>query len=239
VHALVDARRPFLVLSGHFAQSTVLAVLNGALANLGGLDVNSAVPPPRFSPHVLRRRLQNKQFYGLSRFLAGEAAPTEVLPHIGDDDAGAAIAGAAILEILSKPGRGALMLIDAWWERPGAHRRPFAGRADTGFALGAARLARYAQCPIVFYCAVQLGNGRVRIEWQPPIEPPALADEASDLRIMDHLLDELERAVGRYPLHYLDWIGAERRWNAESNRWEQLAAAPEAESTRHPFAEQV
>ena len=48
----------------------------------------------------------------------------------------------AILADLAKPRWVRAIYIDAIWDRPHAHRRPFAGMTERGFALGAARIAR-------------------------------------------------------------------------------------------------
>jgi lauroyl/myristoyl acyltransferase len=116
----------------------------------------------------------------------------------------------AMLAKLAEPGGVGLVLCDAYWEKPNAYRRPFAGMLIRGFARGAARLARLAQCPIVPFVAV-LGRNRysVRIEWGEPIEPVAQDVRGGDEAVLDVLLDWLERAVGRYPTQYLHPMGGD------------------------------
>ena len=73
--------------------------------------------------------------------------------------------------------------IDAIWDKPRAHRRPFAGHAERGFALGTARIARLAQVPVVLGIAAWTDDSTVRVVWRPPIEPPRIDDERADVRV--------------------------------------------------------
>ena len=143
----------------------------------------------------------------------------------------------AALMLLAQPGSWMTILIDPWWEKPNAYRRSFAGLADRGFALGAARIARLAQCPIVLYVPAFRDDGSVVIEWSDPLEPPPLDDKPSDVRVMDVLIDMLERYVARYPTQYFHPLGFERAWNVETQRWEppyEGAALPAATAAPTP-----
>ena len=125
-----------------------------------------------------------------------------------------------VLSELAKPGSASQILIDAYWEKPTAYRRPFAGIADRGFALGAARIARLAQAPIVPFVAVLGPRPRTVIyEWGDPILPRRADDSAGDRDVIDEALDFLERGVARYPTQYLHPIGSARRWDPAKGRW--------------------
>jgi lauroyl/myristoyl acyltransferase len=126
----------------------------------------------------------------------------------------------AMLAKLAEPGGVGIIWVDAYWEKSNAYRRPFAGIAQRGFAGGVARIARLAQCPIVPFVAV-LGAERrsARIEWGAPIDPPELADRAMERRVLDLVIDWLERAVARHPTQYLHPLGRERLWDADNTRW--------------------
>jgi lauroyl/myristoyl acyltransferase len=125
-----------------------------------------------------------------------------------------------MLAKLAQPGGVVRIAIDALWEKPNAYRRPFAGLQERGFALGAARVARLAQCPLVFFQTTFQDDGSVLVERGDPMEPPPVDDRASDIAVTDRLLNELERWVARYPTQYLHPIGHDRCWNAETSRWE-------------------
>ena len=67
------------------------------------------------------------------------------------------------------------------------------------------------------------------LEWRGPITPTARRPNpgtrgtdhtVADIRVMDRILDELERMIGRRPAQYVLPIGRERRWNADTEQWE-------------------
>lgn len=135
-----------------------------------------------------------------------------------------------MLAHLAEPGALLVVAVDAAWPKPRALRHPFAGRAEQQFAVGGARVARLAQCPIVPY-VITLGRAprTVRIEFGPTIEPAPLDDEAADARLTKQLLGWLEVQVGRYPEQYRALIGVERRWDAAAERW--VDASNETQAT--------
>jgi len=116
--------------------------------------------------------------------------------------------------------------VDAYWEKPGAYRRAFAGIADRGVALGAARIGRLAQCPVVPFVAVLGRHPRtVTIDWGNPIGPRAIDDKASDVETIDEALNFLEAGVARYPDQYLHPSGGDRHWDAAAARWVSASQA--------------
>lgn len=213
VEAMLAERRPFLVATGHFYYSADLVLPDVIMPRLAGHSLGSAPPDFRLEPGVLRQRFENGISYGLPTKLLG-------LPHYELPYAGSRETIPTILEALARPGGVVRIYIDAMWEKPRAHRRPFAGLAERGFALGTARIARLAQCPVVLGVAVWDDDSSVRVVWRPPIDPPPIDDEQADVRVIDQLLDDLEALVGRFPLQYLHPLGADRRWDAAALRWD-------------------
>lgn len=221
VHDLVARKQPVLLAGGHFMESAHLVVNTRIFPQLAGRTVSRAMPPLNSrDPAAKRERLENELVYGLSRQLIGMTDMTRHIPRVGEEGN---VQDRALAQ-LAQPGGVVSILIDALWERPGAYRRPFAGLRERGFALGAARIARIAQVPIVLRATVFDGPMSVRVEWCDPVQPGAPDDKASDVAVIDQLLDQLERFVGRYPSQYLHPVGFERRWNAETERWEPARA---------------
>ncbi len=222
VHELIAERRSFVVATGHFHHAAELAVGNGLYPWIANREVTSAMPPWRFSPRIMRERLQNHLFFGIAGAIEG-GEDRQFFPPAGDP-----ALVPAILEALALPDGCVRIFIDAIWTKAHAHRRPFAGMRERAFAFGAARIARLAQCPVILEVCIYQPDGSVRIEWGPCIEPPSIDDVAADVRVIDQLVDALEIAVGHYPEQYLHPIGRERRWNAAMNRWEPGALAESA-----------
>jgi lauroyl/myristoyl acyltransferase len=122
-------------------------------------------------------------------------------------------------------------------------RRAFAGRTLQDFALGTATIARVAGCPIVVCVPYLEPDGTVVLEWAGPITPATNGGvgepTAADIRVMDRILDELERMIGRRPAQYVLPIGHDRQWNQREERWESLEEsppAPDRSSRLEPFS---
>jgi lauroyl/myristoyl acyltransferase len=217
VRDLHAAGKPVLVVCGHFRTAIDSPARVRLVPWTVAKGIRNPIPGRSMSPHALRERLQNKVAYGLTRVLLDQP-----------NDWGYAFVGKEniqdrLLRELAQPGGWGRIAIDAIWEKPGAYRRPFAGMAERGFALGAARIARLAQCHVVPFLVIEEPDGAIRVVWGKPLLPPAVDDKASDVAFMDVLVDLIERDVGRYPLQYLHPIGGDRRWDAASEQW---VAAP-------------
>jgi lauroyl/myristoyl acyltransferase len=136
-----------------------------------------------------------------------------------------------LLNVLRGPGGVVIIATDASWptSKPGGFERPFASFASHGFALGTARMARLAQCPIVTCVPFLDEQGGVTLQWGEVIPAPDRKDADADLRISNLILDDMERAVGSRPGQYVQPIGHERSWDAVARCWrsEMTAAAPE------------
>jgi lauroyl/myristoyl acyltransferase len=126
-----------------------------------------------------------------------------------------------------------VLAVDAPWPRSktGSYERPFAGHANHNVALGTARLARYAQCPIVICVSFLDTDGHIVVEWSDPIAPPAPDDAAAEVRITDLMLDTFENAIGRHPGQYVLAIGEDRYWDPKTERW---CTRPSASQVRAP-----
>ena len=225
VHDLVAAKVSFVVASGHFTSSA--GDLRHKVLPLDGRSVSGAVPRWRISPFELRRRLDAQVDEGSRVGLMQLGAPGKRLADFRAEMPDAWERGVdwnelpvyrnvqdEVLAELKTPGAACQLLIDAWWDRPTAYRRPFAGMAERGFALGAARIARIAQCPIVPFVAVLGDRPRtVVFEWGDPIPPAAPRDKDSDRKVIDTALAFLEQVIARYPDQYLHPIGSDRRYD--------------------------
>lgn len=127
-----------------------------------------------------------------------------------------------LIQHLRAPGNAIIILADAPWsaKRSDSHVRPFAGRQVRAFATGTAHLSRLSQCPIVVCLPYLAEDSHVVIEWTRIIPPAPPHDAASDARVIDLVLNDLEVAIGKRPSQYvLDFLN-ERRWDANSERWQ-------------------
>jgi lauroyl/myristoyl acyltransferase len=213
VHALRKAGKPILVVSAHFVDVAGNAVNTVLFPELAGRAVSQVTPDFAWSPFVLRTRLYNGLQYGLSRLLVDPSMEAQI-PKVGTRGV---FAGAVAQ--LTGEAKIAKLLADAFWEKEGAYRRPFAAMPVRGFALGVPRIARAAQCHVVTYAATFEDSSTVRVEWGEPHPPPSADDEASDRAFIDMIIDELERYVGQHPTQYIHPMGSTRRWDPATERW--------------------
>lgn len=233
VRELLGAKRSFIAAGGHFTSAA--ADLRHLVLPMAGAAVGGALPSFSFNPFELRRRLDAHADQGAREVLmglqtGGRNAPhlNAVVPDIWDRTSDWTSAPPfpniqdQVLHELTTPGAVSQILIDAYWEKPGAYRRAFAGIGDRGFALGAARIARLAQCPVVPFVAVFGEAPRtVSYEWGKPIWPGPRDDKSRDALVIDAALEFLERGVAKYPTQYLHPIGYERAWNSNHQAWLQ------------------
>ncbi len=236
IHQLVASRQPFVLAGGHF--SSAPSYFRHQVLPADAAFVGSELPHWKLSPSDLRRRLSAQLDYGLrSRFL-GEPETLDYQIQVPDlwvqganwSDAPDRTPSVqdAMLARLARPGGIVITLVDAYWEKSTAYRPPFVGIRERGFALGAARIARIAQCPLVPFVAVFGEEPRtVIIDWGCPIPPPEPDDAAADRRVIDQALEFIEKGVARYPDQYDYPIGCDRRWSAVTGRWEDTPEDPD------------
>jgi lauroyl/myristoyl acyltransferase len=112
--------------------------------------------------------------------------------------------------------------IDAHWgrNRSTSLERPFCGALKRTFSTGAAKLARLSNAPLLLAMPVLGPDHReVRMRLFGPFRSDAATAEQQDVEITSAMLDLVEREVGMRPCDYVLEIGAERRWETESQRW--------------------
>jgi len=109
---------------------------------------------------------------------------------------------------------GVAVLIDQHIHGPDAvYVEFFERRAATASAVSA--LALRTGSPVVPVFALPLGNGRYRLIYEHPVEPPADAPDAADIAIREftqRCTDVLEMYVRRHPDL---WLWMHRRWRDE------------------------
>lgn len=226
---LNDPNASFIMATGHFSrQAAIAAYFPQTISH----KLASVMAPlqKKTGSRIRDARLQ-AQFGAMSKALervrAGDLHVIEV---------GGPRVVSQVVNHLKQPGHCIAISSDAPWPAAkGGHARPFAGRKQQNYALGTARLARLAQCPIVS-CVPVLDEGRLILRWGAPIDPPAPGDHSADARITDQLLDELELAIGLYPDQYVLSLGYDRRWDSVSERWVGASARDAANDVAAPPA---
>ncbi len=116
-------------------------------------------------------------------------------------------AGAKLLHAL-RHGRVIGLLIDQDIDAPGVFVEFFGRPAWT--PTGAALLALRSGCPVVTGFAARLADGRMRLEFDPPISPPPGEDaDASVAALTATLTARIERQVRAHPEQ---WVWMHKRW---------------------------
>ena len=133
-------------------------------------------------------------------------------------------------------GRVIGLLIDQDIDAPGAFVEFFGRPAWT--PTGAALLALRSRCPVVTGFAVRRGDGTMRLEFDPPVAPPAGDDlEADVARLTAALTARIERQVRAHPEQ---WVWMHRRWRHQPGDgetvWRDASRRPVAGATRPPAA---
>jgi lauroyl/myristoyl acyltransferase len=208
---LIRSGAPLVLATGHFAREAALALYARALPP--SVHVSALVAPlPPASPRSLARARQRLLYGQMLR--ACTASRTAIdLVYVHDRRA-----LATVLRRLAQHEQAVVLAADAtdWTDLV----RPFAGERARGFAVGCARLARLAGCPLVVCVPYVDAGGAIVLEWSAPLGPPPLRDRGADRELTSLVLDRLEEAVGERPDQYVLPIGRSRRWNPESRRWE-------------------
>lgn len=124
---------------------------------------------------------------------------------------------------LSEPGTVVWMSMDLNNEVKPRYWRPFGPVASYPIRPYAARLARLAQCPVVYHVTTTRLDDRAVTEFGAPLQPPARNDKEGEIALTDRLLDQLEVSMGRHPEQYARFgeiMLTGRRWNRRTERWE-------------------
>ncbi len=213
----------FVIATGHFARHPSYALWTGA--TIPHRIVNVTLPVRDASlPTSLSARWWSAHLALMMEVCL--RVPRVELMFVGDRTV-----AARLVARLRRPGTAVVISADApvGPSHRTVHRRAFAGRTAQEFARGTAAIARVAGCPIVVCVPYLEPDGTVVLEWRGPITPTAKSRNtgtrgtdhtAADIRVMDRILDELERMIGRRPAQYVLPIGRERRWNPDTEGWE-------------------
>ena len=196
---LVREGRPFLLVTGHFA----------AIAAYRALDTHPVASIT--ATHGLPAELSpiQRQFVGRPT----SAGANVRFVHVGQPSLPVVLA-----RQLTTPNTMLILILDGQNDLA-PHWRPFAGYASYPCQLHAARLARLAQCPVVFNSVTWDKRGRVYVEWSNSFDPPARHDRAGETALTDALFDELEAAIGRHPTQYTWTTGFDRYWDGRAACW--------------------
>ncbi|HQU34510.1 MAG TPA: lysophospholipid acyltransferase family protein [Thermoanaerobaculaceae bacterium] len=200
----LDAERGALLVTGHCGNWEWLNL------GLGASDVPMTVAARQvYDPRLdeVARRLRGR--FGGETALRGKGA------------------GAKLLHAL-RHGRVIGLLIDQDIEAPGAFVEFFGRPAWT--PTGAALLAVRSQCPVVTGFAVRGLDGTMRLEFDPPVAPPAGEDLDADVaRLTAALTARIERQVRTHPEQ---WVWMHKRWRHQPGEgetvWRDASSAPVA-----------
>jgi len=213
VETMRRSGQSYLIATGHFSREAT-ATIHARKISPHHLSLILATLPARsFRPSLLRLRTQLSEILGALR-------------RMRPDDMDQVYVGAASSHLVAaihrarKPGSTIIITADTPWYHEGSYARPFAGHAMLPLSTATAKLARLAQIPIVTCVPVLLGPRRIAIHWSNPILPPPRRDDQADQRIMDEVIDFLEKAIGDRPEQYSLPIGGKRRWNRANRSWE-------------------
>lgn len=209
---LDDPSQSFIIATGHFSRAAMGVLYMPSLLRRRLATVVAPMTASR-TWRGLRVRLQMREIRkGIEVARDGDV-------YIADVTGKAFLV--KLLNHLRAPGGAVIIATDAAWhgDKVASHSRPFAAFAMQSFALGAARLARLSQRPIVVCVPFFDGDRRVVTEWGPVIAPPARDDAAADARITDEILDWIERRIGARPGQYVQSFGQGRRWSRVAQCW--------------------
>lgn len=213
VKKLRGSDAPFIVATAHFAREATVTlytpwIVPGRLKAL-------VVPLPAFSwrPSVLRTRLQFGQMLQIIRHIN----PGAECVYTGSE-----LKPIALVHSLLQPGTRAIIHLDATVgpNELGSFSSPFAGHGQLAFAVGTARLARLAHCPIIPCVPRVVKHRQIELQWGEPVLPhPTKESKQDDASVTSELLGFFEVAIGERPSQYVLPIGEDRRWEPDRIRW--------------------
>jgi lauroyl/myristoyl acyltransferase len=209
----------FLLAQSHFERASAGAAVFFP-ETFDGRDIAAvAVKLPRWIPlpHLWRASLQLRQVLRACRAVRPEGFEIVYL-------------GGAVKKLMGRLHTERLVVsinIDAHWarDRSSSLERPFCGWLRRTFSTGAAKLARVGEVPLLMALPVMGSDNRcVRMRIFGPFKSQAATAEQQDLEVTNAMLDVVEHEVGQRPCDYVLEIGAERRWDAESQSWSAFPA---------------
>jgi lauroyl/myristoyl acyltransferase len=211
VRELRESGESYILATAHFLREGINSWQAPSINPGQPIHVMLDLPDISWRPSVLRVRMQYGALIGESRNCTRDVELAPVRKG----------SFRTLCNRLRERGNVVVMHVDAPWsaDRAGSYTRPFAGQKARVFAVGAARLARLAQCPIVSFVYWMERDGTFVFEWGTPTRP-LLDAEDDDVNLMNELVDRMEVAIGENPTQYILPIGGDRRWNPGRKRWE-------------------
>ena len=204
----------FILAQAHFERATAGAAVFFPETFNGRRIAAVAVSLPRWIPlpHLWRASLQLRQV--LRACFAVRPQGLEIV-----------YIGGALKRLASRLRTENIVVsinIDAHWARDKSTslERPFCGSLHRTFSTGAAKMARLGAVPLMLALPVLEDDRRgIRMRLFGPYVSNAADPEQRDLEVTNAMLDTVEREVGIRPCDYVLEIGAERRWDADAQRW--------------------
>jgi KDO2-lipid IV(A) lauroyltransferase len=183
VDAAREARQSVVLLTPHFCNWEWLLPAGGAYF---GLPIDAVY--------------QKQRVEFLDRFLRDARTRAGGVPIVRED---------FVYELMNRAAvpRGYALIADQTPPRDGKkHWSRFLNR-DTAFFVGAEKVARFLDSPVLYVAMRRVGRGRYSVRLHPLAMPPF--DEEDDTPIMERFARMLEAAVRESPA---DWLWLQKRW---------------------------
>jgi lauroyl/myristoyl acyltransferase len=211
VDRVLQSGESFILTTGHFSREAFMAL--SRLDVLPHSILSVSLPPTAVGLHPLTWWLS----YHYGQILECSRALRPEIEFVYPDRSSAY---RRVVEALSAENRVVLIHADAPVPAGGAtYSRPFAGLGLRRFSLATGRLSRSTRRPIVVCLPWIQDDGTLVLDWTRAIEPAGVDDASADQRVMDQVLDDIERAIGLHPDQYLMEFLGTRRWDASAERW--------------------
>ncbi len=186
IDAAVAARQSVVLLTPHFCNWEWLLPAGGACF---GLPIDAVY--------------QKQRVASIDRFLLEARSRFGGLPILRED---------FIYELMNRAGtpRGYALIADQTPPRDGRkHWSRFLNR-DTAFFVGAEKVARFLDAPVLYVAMRRVGRGRYSVRLIPLAMPPFDQEGgADDAPIMERFARQLEAAIEESPP---DWLWLQKRW---------------------------
>jgi lauroyl/myristoyl acyltransferase len=211
--------RSFILAMAHFERNDVFFAPLNERSITHSMEYLVARPPQEHEVNTPLMRRIALQYHQLLRAVT-TYRPSLDITNVGEN-VGVPVSA---VKRLRAGGHVVGIMVDSPWAAgsASAHQRPFAGAARSTFATGVGALARIAQCPVVLCLTERQRDGGVLLKWSDPIEAPGRDDREAERRVVDNLLDLVEREIGRRPTRYLWPLGADRRWDPATGSWSNV-----------------
>jgi len=214
----VRSGRSLVVVGGHFPFAPSMAAVESLrrIRSEAGHDGPIVIivgqrSEDRRNGGVLRDQLRSDAFHGAFPDRPGTSPVTIVEVQRGR----MLSTGRELLTAIRQPGALCFVALDRPWDAAASHRRPFAGWAELALSTNAARLAIAGGAGMVSITPKRAGTVS-DVTWG---ELHDAAGATSAEALTDACADEIEDAIGRWPMDYQLSTGFGRSWDATSNSW--------------------